>query len=468
MAADYKQLWDNVLMSVLADLRAAGKEEEFATWFKPLTFEEYREETSQLVLQLPARTHRDYIEKNYFNIFATAVVKNFGRQVKLSYKILVDKQNNKAVVEGNDKEFITPRKPSQAVRSNLPEVDPMLDEHLNFRNYIEGESNKLSRSVGIRIAEHPRTTQFNPLFVYGPSGCGKTHLINAIGLRSKEMYPELRVLYVSARTFQQQYTTAVVENNLNNFIAFYQTLDMLIVDDIQEWISAEKTQDTFFHIFDYLFRRQKRIILACDRSPSQMKGMHERLITRFVCGVTCEVHKPNAKLCMDILKNKIYRDGLTGLFPDDVLQYVAETVNGSVRDLQGVINSLMVYSISGSTDINMQLAERVVKRIIRVSEDEPITLDIIMDTVCEHMNVTPQDINGKSRKKDIALARQIVMYLAQKRTNMPASRLGRLIGGRDHSTVLHSQKKIEKELKTNKSVKNIVSSVEKDLKSRKA
>lgn len=467
MAAEYKQLWDNALLSIRNDLKAEGKEEEFRTWFEPVAFESYDKESCLLILQVPARTHSEYIEKNHFKIFAKALIANFGKGVKLNYRIIVDKQNNKTVVEDNDKEFITPRQTPQQKPSNLPDVDPMLDVHLNFRNFIEGESNKLSRSVGIRVAEHPKTTQFNPLFIYGPSGCGKTHLINAIGLRSKELYPNLRVLYVSARTFQQQYTTAVVDNNLNNFIAFYQTLDVLIVDDIQEWISAEKTQDTFFHIFDYLFRSQKRIILACDRSPSQMKGMHERLITRFVCGATCEVHKPNSRLCMDILKSKIYRDGLTGLFTNDVLEYVAETVNGSVRDLQGVINSLMVYSIAGSTDITMQLAERVVKRIIRVSEDEPITLDIIMDTVCDHMNVTPQDINGKSRKKDVVLARQMVMYIAQKRTNMPASRLGRLIGGRDHSTVLHSLKKIEKELKTSKSLKNVISSVEKDLKHRK-
>ena len=289
-------------------------------------------------------------------------------------------------------------------------------------------------------------------------------MITAIGLRAKELYPNLRVLYVSARTFRQQYTSAVTDNKVNDFIAFYQTLDMLIVDDIQEWSSQEKTQDTFFHIFDYLFRRGKRIILASDRSPAQLRGMHERLITRFVCGTTCELMKPNMQLCVDILKNKIARDGLVPLFPEEVIMYIATTVNGSVRDLQGIINSLMVYSIAGSTEIDLALAEKIVKRIVSFAEDTPVTLDNIVDSVCLICSVTPQDINSKSRKKDITEARQIVMYLAHTMTNMPATRIGRLVGGRDHSTVAHSCKKVKAELEKNKQLRQLVNKIKKEIK----
>ena len=212
------------------------------------------------------------------------------------------------------------------------------------------------------------------MFIYGPSGCGKTHLVNAIGMRAKQLYPRKRVLYISARLFQVQYTNSVRNNTTNDFINFYQTIDILIVDDIQEWMTAIKTQDTFFHIFNHLFRNGKRIILASDRPPVDLKGMNERLLTRFACGLIAELEKPNVELCVDILHNKIRRDGLT--IPEDVIRYIARTANGSVRDLQGVINSLLAYSVVYNCDIDMRLAERVIKRAVKV-DNEPLTVDEI-------------------------------------------------------------------------------------------
>jgi chromosomal replication initiator protein len=210
------------------------------------------------------------------------------------------------------------------------DIDTQLDPKLTFNNYMEGDSNKLPRSVGLSIAEHPNTTQFNPMFIYGPSGSGKTHLVNAIGLKAKQMYPQKRVLYVSARLFQTQYTDAVLHNASNDFINFYQSIDMLIVDDIQEWAGKAKTLNTFFHIFNHLFRNGKRIILACDRPPVELKDMPDRLLTRFSCGLVCELEKPNIQLCVDILSNKIRRDGLK--IPVDVISFIAQTCNGSVRN----------------------------------------------------------------------------------------------------------------------------------------
>ena len=455
--AEYQQLWDNALQTIHAELSAAGRENEFDDWFRPLVFESFSD--NSLLIQVPSAYHSDYLDKHYVRLMAKTLIPLFGKNIQLNYRVLIDKQNNQTVVT-EATEMVKERGSSR--QPKLPPIDPQLDNQLTFRNYIEGDSNKLSRSVGISIAEHPRSTKFNPMFIYGASGVGKTHLINAIGMRAKEIYPNLRVLYVSARIFQQQFTTAVTSNNVNDFIAFYQSLDMLIVDDIQEWATAEATQKTFFHIFDDLFRHGKRIILASDRSPAQLRGMHERLITRFACGVTTEVERPDTKLCMDILRSKIKRDGLSETVPEDVIIYIAETVNGSVRDLQGVVNSLMVYSIMDNTDIDLRLAEKIVKRVVRVS-DEPLSLDVITDVVCENLSTTPQDINGKSRKKEIVQARQIVMFLAQKLTHMPASRIGRLIGGRDHSTVLHSCKKIEKEIKKNHDLAQLVATIEKEI-----
>lgn len=311
------------------------------------------------------------------------------------------------------------------------------------------------------IAEHPNTMQFNPMFIYGPSGCGKTHLINAIGVKTTQIYPQKRVLYVSARLFQVQYTNAVLQNAVNDFIAFYQTIDMLIVDDIQEWVSATKTQETFFHIFNHLFRNGKRIILASDRPPVDLKGMPDRLLTRFSCGLIAELEKPNTQLCIDILENKIRRDGLR--IPRDVIQLISETANGSVRDLQGVINSLMAYSIVYNSEIDMRLAERVIKRAVKI-DDHPLTIDDILDKVCSHYHVTPEQVNSKSRKRDYVLARQVSMYLAQKYTKMPASRIGKLVGNRDHSTVIHSCTQVEKRLVTDKMFSAEVSSIENSFK----
>ena len=319
----------------------------------------------------------------------------------------------------------------------------------------------MPRSVGQSIAEHPNTTQFNPMFIYGPSGCGKTHLVNAIGLRTKQLYPQKRVLYISARLFQVQYTNAVLQNSTNDFIRFYQTIDMLIVDDIQEWISAPKTQDTFFHIFDHLFRNGKRIILASDRPPVDLKGMPERLLTRFSCGLIAELEKPNTQLCVDILENKIRKDGLH--IPRDVIEFISQTANGSVRDLQGVINSLMAYSIVYNSNIDMRLAERVIKRAVKI-DDKPLTVDEIIETVCNHFNVSPSAVGGKSRKRDFVVARQVSMYLAQKYTKMPASRIGKLVGNRDHSTVIHSCTQVENRLKVDKEFLAEIQSLENSFK----
>ena len=373
----------------------------------------------------------------------------------MTYRVVTDKAHHLTQdLQGEPSNKVDTRRPTdRANQSPTPmdaapqDLDPQLDPHKTFNNYLEGDSNKLPRSIGLSIAEHPNTTQFNPMFIYGPSGCGKTHLVNAIGMRAKQLYPQKRVLYISARLFQVQYTNSVRNNTTNDFINFYQTIDILIVDDIQEWMTAIKTQDTFFHIFNHLFRNGKRIILASDRPPVDLKGMNERLLTRFACGLIAELEKPNVELCVDILHNKIRRDGLT--IPEDVIRYIAQTANGSVRDLQGVINSLLAYSVVYNCDIDMRLAERVIKRAVKV-DNEPLTVDEILERVCEHFSVTTTAVNSRSRKRDIVTARQVSMYLSQKYTKMPASRIGKLIGNRDHSTVIHSCTQVEKRLKTDK------------------
>lgn len=461
-------VWDKSLLLIKENV----SEQQFNTWFKPIVFEKFDEKTRTLLLQVPSPFVYEYLEENFIDLLGKVLTKNFGQGIRLSYRVVTDKTNNLAQILPSDPPAGINEK---AVKSNIrgnqsptqmdavrsQQIPSQLNPHHTFSNYIEGASNKLPRSVGMSIAEHPNTTQFNPMFVYGPSGCGKTHLINAIGVRTKQLYPAKRVLYISARLFQVQYTNAVRNNTVNDFINFYQTIDMLIVDDIQEWTSATKTQETFFHIFNHLFMNGKRIILASDRPPVDLQGMSDRLLTRFSCGLIAELEKPNVELCMDILQNKIKRDGLR--IPENVVRFIAQTANGSVRDLEGVINSLMAYSVVYNSNIDMRLAERVIKRAVKI-DDNPLTIDDILDSVCNHFEVTVAAVNGRSRKREYVEARQVSMYLAQKYTKMPASRIGKLMGGRDHSTVIHSCSKVEKRLEVDKLFLDEIASIENSFK----
>jgi chromosomal replication initiator protein len=458
--------WDKSL----ALIRENVSEQQYNTWFRPIAFESFNETTKTVLVKVPSPFVYEYLEENYVDLLRTVLQRTFGEGVQLSYRIVTDNEHKLTqVVEAEAVDSsMAPQPKTNANQSPTlldaaqPQaIDPQLNPHQTFNTYIEGDSNKLPRSVGLSIAEHPNNAQFNPMFIYGPSGCGKTHLINAIGVQTKQMYPQKRVLYISARLFQVQFVNATLQNKINDFIAFYQTIDMLIVDDIQEWMTSTKTQDTFFHIFNHLFKNGKRIILASDRPPVDLKGMNERLLTRFSCGLIAELEKPNVQLCVDILKSKIRRDGLN--IPEDVILFIAQTANGSVRDLQGVVNSLMAYSIVYNRNVDMELAERVIKRAVKI-DDRPLTVDDILDSVCNHFNVTTTAINSKSRKRDLVNARQVSMYLAQKYTKMPASRIGKLIGGRDHSTVIHSCSQVEIRLKVDHGFMDEVQSIENSFK----
>lgn len=469
MSINPRALWDKCLLLIKENVT----EQQYQTWFSPIVFVSYKQPTKTILLRVPSMFIYEYLEENYIDLISKALIRHFGEEVKLTYHVLTDKTNNISqniqaepggAIEASQAKSRANQSPTILDAAKPQDIDTQLDPRHTFSNYIEGDSNKLPRSVGLSIAEHPNTTQFNPMFIYGPSGCGKTHLINAIGVKVKELYPQKRVLYVSARLFQVQYSNAVLQNRTNDFISFYQTIDVLIVDDIQEWMTAAKTQQTFFHIFNHLFRNGKRIILASDRPPVDLKGMSDRLLTRFSCGLIAELEKPNAQLCIDILNSKVKRDGLK--IPCDVIQFIAETANGSVRDLEGVINSLMAYSIVYNSNIDMRLAERVIKRAVKV-DDHPLTVDDIVETVCNHYNVNTSAINSRSRRRELVIARQVSMYLAQKYTKIPAARIGKLVGGRDHSTVIHSCKAVEKQLSVDKLFCDEIASIENSFKLKK-
>ena len=451
---------------------------EYEKWFTQVEFESYSPATCTLILSIPSNYVAQYIEENYIQHLRIAISNTFGK-IQLKWHTIIVKKDDSTTTNtsmsqtkrsGKDIGYtyegaVDTKTPDGAAKAalatnntqelilapgsvtHLQEIDSQLNLHQTFDNYVEGESNKFCRSIGLTIAEHPQGTQFNPMFVHGPSGCGKTHLVNAIGLRCKEIYKNKRVLYVSAREFQMQYTNANMQGKINDFIGFYQTIDMLIVDDVQEWLNSAKTQETFFHIFNHLFRTDKRIILVSDRPPIQLSGMMDRLITRFSCGVLAEMEKPNVQLCVDILKRKIQRDGLH--ISEPVIKYIAENVNGSIREIQGIINSLMAYSITYNCNIDMNFVERMVTRAMK-TDNQALTIDDIIRIVSTHYDVTEQQVKGRLRKREIVLPRQVIMYLADKHIRMPASRIGRCVGGRDHSTVIHSIRLITEKIQQDK------------------
>ena len=340
-------LWNRCLEII----RDNVPESTYKTWFVPIVPLKYEDKT--LIVQVPSQFFYEFLEDKFVDLLRKTLYKVIGDGTKLMYNVLVDKSSGTTVnQESTTRSTAIPqsglprvdeRKAPGLLRAPaVQDLDPHLNPNYNFETFIEGYSNKLSRSVAEAVAENPAKTVFNPLFLHGASGVGKTHLANAIGTRIKELYPDKRVLYVSAHLFQVQYTDSVRNNTTNDFINFYQTIDVLIIDDIQEFAGVTKTQNTFFHIFNHLHQNGKQLILTSDRAPVLLQGMEERLLTRFKWGMVAELEKPTVELRKNILRNKIHRDGLQ--FPSEVIDYIAENVNESVRDLEGIVISIMAHS----------------------------------------------------------------------------------------------------------------------------
>ena len=387
----------------------------YNTWFAPIVPLKYEDKT--LILQIPSQFFYEILEERFVDLIRKTLYKVIGEGTKLMYNVMVDKTsipNQTVNLEASNRSTaVTPKSiiggnkaPSFLQAPAVQDLDPHLNPNYNFENFIEGYSNKLSRSVAEAVAQKPGGTAFNPLFLYGASGVGKTHLANAIGTKIKEIYPEKRVLYVSAHLFQVQYTDSVRNNTTNDFINFYQTIDVLIIDDIQEFAGVTKTQNNFFHIFNHLHQNGKQLILTSDRAPVLLQGIEERLLTRFKWGMVAELEKPTVELRKNILRNKIHR------------------------------------------------------------ETKAVTIDDILKVVCKHFDLEPSAIHTKSRKREVVQARQIAMYLAKNHTDFSTSKIGKFIGNKDHATVLHACKTVKGQLEVDKSFSAEVQEIESLLKKR--
>ena len=405
----------------------------YQTWFASI--EPIQWENNMLVLQARSQFIVDYIEDNYLALLSRVLRKVFGAQVQLEYRILmagssIDIPSDSMKLSANPKSTIVPQ-------SSI-EVDNEWDSHLNpqytFDNFIKGEPNKLARAVAVEIAKSPGKTIFNPLFLYGGSGVGKTHLAYAIGNEVCRLNPAARVLYVAANTFKLQFQDAVNHNRVPDFLMFYQSVDVLIVDDIQYFADLRGTQDSFFQIFNHLQQSHKQLILTSDRSPLELRGVQDRLLSRFKWGLAAEITRPDYQLRHDILMYRIRKDGVK--LSDEIINYIATHVTDNVRDLEGVLASLLAYSTLTDNPIDMDLTQTVVGRLVALRPQTFDTKDIIT-TVCQHMNVAEKVITARSRQREAVRARNIVMYLIKKYTDSSLAQIGACVH-RDHATVAHS------------------------------
>lgn len=431
---------------VLEAIRARVPQNIYTTWFEHTTF--LGVEDNKVLLQVPNKFFYEYLAQNYGAMLLAEVGKIFNLG---DIDIKVKEEASDKVVE---KEEV----------KHTATVKPVFETHLSneytFENFVKGDANKLARSIALTIATKPMQTAFNPFFIYGDSGVGKSHLVNAIGLKLVELHPEKRVLYIPAHDFLMQYTDSVPKNKFNDFMYFYQSIDCLIIDDIHEISGKPKTQEALFNIFNHLQRNGRQIIFTSDKAPSKLEGFEERMSSRFVMGATAEILRPDEQLRRAILRAKIRKNQLS--IPKDVIDYIATNITGNVRDLEGVLNTMLVQSIVSDNEINLDMAERIVSKLVRFKA-KTITMELILHAVCKHFKVTQRDLNSSSRKGNVVNARQIAMFLAQKHTNMSSTQIGMQIGRRDHSTVLYACSKVDLKIKTSPSFREELQVLEQEM-----
>ena len=455
MIRNHIQMWEECLRIIKDNLSP----DQFKSWFEPVTSLDFSE--GNLRLMVPSSFFSEYIEEKYRDLLGKVINRVYGSGTKLFY--CYNQVNNEPATE------ITVRSenPSNAIKPNLPPANPaitavntnfdsQLNPRYNFENYCGSMSNKVALSIGEAIGNDPKCKTFNPLFIIGPSGVGKTHLMHAIGIRLKENNPEMRVLYVTSRLFESQFTTAAHNGDINNFINFYQSIDCLIIDDIQDLIGKERTQNTFFHIFNHLQLNGKQIIISSDCPQSQMKGMSERMLTRFKWGMTVRLERPDYELRREVLKMKAQTEGV--LLSDEVLDFIASNITDSIRELEGTMVTIVGYAAILGEDITIELVRSVMQNSYTVKQKQ-VNFEMIAEEVSNYYGIDPEDIYTKSRKREISDARQMVMYLAKKHAKMPLAAIGTKLA-RTHATVLYACKNIEDRLPHEKQLKDDVTKIE--------
>lgn len=467
------QVWNNCLQIIKDNIPAQS----FKTWFEPI--KALRLDGNVLTIQVPSLFFYEWLEEHYVGLLRKTVKKQLGEEGRLEYNIVVEKSSNSIPyttnmpsngngAEGKNQSMPMPISLNKDIKNPfvIPglkklQVDPQLNQNYTFENFIEGDCNRLARSAGYAVAGKPGGTSFNPLMIYGGVGLGKTHLAQAIGNEIKRTLTDKLVLYVSCEKFTQQFVDALKNNNINDFVNFYQAMDVLIMDDVHNFAGKEKTQDIFFHIFNHLHQSGKQLIITSDKAPKDLSGLEERLLSRFKWGLSADLQVPDLETRMAILKKKMYSDGIE--LPGEVIEYVAHNIDNNVRELEGAMVSLLAQSTLNKKEIDLNLAKSMLKNFIKNSSKE-ISMEYIQKLVCEYFEVPIEMVKSKTRKREIVQARQISMYLAKLHTKTSLKSIGAFFGGRDHSTVIYACQTVDDLIDTDKKFKGYVADIQKKLK----
>lgn len=472
MQTDVKNVWNNCLKTI----RESVGEQGFSTWFTPI--KPLRLENKVLTIQVPSQFFYEYLEEHYVRVLRYALDQELGADHRLEYSVVIDKGNaehkpytinlpNKVLAASGVNQQ-NGRARNYALNSpfDLPEIElanqrSYLNPAYTFDSFIEGDCNRLARSAGLAVAQKPGVTVFNPLMLYGGVGLGKTHLAQAIGNEIKSGPNDKFILYISSEKFANQFYEAIKSHKIQDFSNFFLQVDVLILDDVQFFEGKEKTQEIFFHIFNHLHQSGKQIIMTSDRSPRDLTGLMDRLVSRFKWGLTADLQQPDLETRMAIIERKMQAEGIN--IPANVIEYLAYSVDTNIRELEGVLISMIANASLIKRDIDLELAKQTLKNIVHDIDTE-VGVDFIQKKISDHFNVTIDELKDKTRKKDIVIARQVAMYFSKEYTSLSLKSIGYHFGGRDHSTVIHAVQAIEDMCDTDSVFKRKIEELRKQLK----
>jgi chromosomal replication initiator protein len=473
MTKTAQSVWENCLLFIKDNIQ----EQAYKTWFEPIRSVELKD--NALSIQVPSKFFYEWLEEHYVKLLKVALTRELGPNAKLLYKIKMENTfgNKQPFTEQLPSASRSPMK-SQEVDAPFKNLSPelknpfvipgirslkiesQLNPNYNFDNFLEGDSNRLARSAGMAVANKPGGTSFNPLLIFGGVGLGKTHLAHAIGVEIKDKFPDKTVLYISAEVFTQQYIDSVKKNTRNDFIHFYQLIDVLIIDDVQFFSGKSGTQDVFFHIFNYLHQNGKQVILTSDKAPVDMQDIEQRLLSRFKWGLSAELHQPDYETRVSILHNILYRDGVE--MPQEIIEYVARNIKTNVRELEGAIISLIAQASFNKKEVTLDLTKTIVEKFVKNIKNE-ISIDYIQKVVSDYFQLDVDTLKSKTRKRHVVQARQLAMFFAKKFTKSSLANIGSQIGDRDHATVLHACKTVDNLVETDKQFRKFVDDIQKKL-----
>ena len=467
---------DSVWMECLSFIKDNIKPQAYKTWFEPIKPIKLAGEA--LTIQVPSNFFYEWLEEHYIKLLRVALVRELGNNAKLIYDVRMENtysSNSPQTVQrpSSNRNPLKPQKVTVPLESKrelknpfvIPglqkvKIESQLNPNYNFVNFIEGDSNRLARSASMAVANKPGGTSFNPLLIYGGVGLGKTHLGHAIGVEIKDKYPDKTVLYISSEKFTQQFIDSVKSNTRNDFIHFYQMIDVLIIDDVQFLSGKTGTQDVFFHIFNHLHQNGKQVILTSDKAPVDMQDIEQRLLSRFKWGLSAELQAPDYETRISILQNKLYRDGVE--MPEEIVEYIAKNIKSNVRELEGVIISMIAQASFNRKEFTIELAKQIVDKFVKNTKKE-VSIDYIQKVVSKYFDMDVATLQSKTRKRHIVQARQLAMYFAKRMTKSSLASIGSQIGKRDHATVLHACKTVDNLTETDKQFKKYVEDLTKKL-----